>query len=431
MPSSLFTRIVALVLATVAVAQLINMLLLATLAPAPPRTVPVDSLARLIEARDLDALILRRVPSRPLGDADETPTARQLRDALAAELRLEPDDVWVEPGPVQGNRQVSIPDAEGASRLAFIGPFRVALRDAEGGWQLIEPRDQGLFDNRERRFILLFLLSALAMLPAAWAFARRLAEPIEQFADAAERLGRDPTAAPPAIEGPAEVGRAAEALAGMQARLQAYVADRTRMLAAIAHDLRTPLTRLQFRLESLPDGPARTGMSRDIAEMEAMVAATMNLARMESEAGKRQRLELGSLVERVAEDMAMVGRKVSAEAPDALIVEGDPVALRRLIQNLLDNGETYGGRAHARAWRDGDTAVIDVDDEGPGLPPEEMARVFEPFYRLEASRNRATGGTGLGLAVVRSSARAHGGDVTLENRPEGGLRARVRLPLAP
>lgn len=431
MPSSLFTRIVALVLATVAVAQLINMLLLATLAPAPPRTVPVDTLARIIEARDLAVLIVRRVPSRPPGDADETATAQRLRDALAAELGRPPEDVWVDPGPVQGNRLVALPDVQGRDRLAFIGPFRVALRDPDGGWQLIEPRDQGLFDNRERRFILLFLLSALAMLPAAWAFARRLAQPIEQFADAAERLGRDPTAPPPAIDGPAEVGRAADALAGMQARLQAYVADRTRMLAAIAHDLRTPLTRLQFRLESLPDGPARTGMSRDVAEMEAMVAATMNLARMESEAGKRQRLELGSLVERVAEDMAMVGRKVSADCADTLIVEGDPVALRRLIQNLLDNGEAYGGRAHARAWRDGDSAVIDVEDEGPGLPPEEMARVFEPFYRLESSRSRATGGTGLGLAVVRSSARAHGGDVTLENRPEGGLRARVRIPLAP
>jgi signal transduction histidine kinase len=164
--------------------------------------------------------------------------------------------------------------------------------------------------------------------------------------------------------------------------------------------------------------------------MEAMVQSTLGLARADSQPVERQRLELGSLVEKAAEDLAVTGRKVSAEALDTLIVDGDPVGLRRLFTNLLDNGETYGKRAHARAWRDGEMAMVDVLDEGPGLPPGEEERVFEPFYRVERSRSRETGGTGLGLSVARSIARLHGGDVVLSNRKGKGLCARVTLPIA-
>jgi signal transduction histidine kinase len=202
------------------------------------------------------------------------------------------------------------------------------------------------------------------------------------------------------------------------------------MLGAIAHDLRTPLTRLAFRLESL-DEADRVRLRADVAEMEAMVQSTLGLARADSQPVQRQRLELGSLVEKAAEDLAVTGRKVSAEALDRLVVDGDPVGLRRLFTNLLDNGESYGRQAHARAWRDGAMAVVDVLDEGPGLPAGEEEKVFEPFYRLERSRSRGTGGTGLGLSVARSIARLHGGDVVLSNRPGKGLRARVTLPITP
>jgi signal transduction histidine kinase len=215
----------------------------------------------------------------------------------------------------------------------------------------------------------------------------------------------------------------------MQQRLQAYVTDRTQMLGAIAHDLRTPLTRLAFRMEALNEGD-RAKLQADVAEMEAMVQSTLGLARADSQPVERQRLELGSLVEKAAEDLAVTGRKVSAEAQDTLVVDGDPVGLRRLFTNLLDNGETYGKSAHAHAWREGAYAIVDVLDEGPGLPPGEEERVFEPFYRLERSRSRGTGGTGLGLPVARSIARLHGGDVVLTNRPGGGLRARVTIPIA-
>lgn len=421
-------------LATVAVAQLINLLLLASLSQAPSRATPIYALGIAIKAGNDPGFLYRSIPAQPRRDPDDGPAAAMLAEELARELGRAPDDIVVDLGPVQNGKlvQVFVKRAGQAPepKPALLGHFRVAVRrDGGSGWLLVEPRDSGLFDSRERRFLLLFLLSALAMLPAAWAFARRLALPFEQLADAAERLGRDPNAPPPSIEGPAEVGRAADAFRQMQARLQAYVADRTKMLGAIAHDMRTPLTRLAFRLESVGE-PKRSAMAADIAEMEAMVAATMGLVRAEAQPADRQRLELGSIVEKVADDMALIGRPVSAQVEGMLVVDGDPAALRRLFTNLFENGISYGKRVSARAWRDGDMAVVDIDDEGPGIPPGEAERVFEPFYRLETSRSRETGGIGLGLSLVRSTARAHGGDVVLANRPQGGLRARVTLPLA-
>jgi signal transduction histidine kinase len=428
-PSSLFTQIFALVLATVAVAQLINLALLAALPPDPPRIVPVSQLATAIRTGNEQALQFRRLPTAPFTAGRAGPGAARMEADLARQLGRSPADVAIDMSEVQGRKVVEYyPAGSATPEPALQGQFRIAIHDTDG-WLLVEPADQRLFATRERQFLLLFLMSALAMLPIAWTFARRLARPFERFADAAEALGRDPRAPPPEVRGPAEVERAADALRQMQKRLQAYVTDRTQMLGAIAHDLRTPLTRLAFRLEALADGD-RDGLRADVAEMEAMVQSTLGLARADSVAVERQRLELGSLVEKAAEDLAVTGRRVSAEALDTLVVEGDPVGLRRLFTNLLDNGETYGKSAHARAWREGGLAVVDVLDEGPGLPPGEEERVFEPFYRLERSRSRGTGGTGLGLSVARSIARLHGGDVVLSNRPGGGLRARVTIPVA-
>jgi signal transduction histidine kinase len=428
-PSSLFTQIFALVLATVAIAQLINLALLAALPPDPPRVVPVSELATAIRVGDERALRIRRLPSPPFSPGQAGPGATRMEADLARRLGRSPADVAIDMSEVQGRKVVEYyPAGSTRPEAALQGQFRIAIHDTDG-WLLVEPADQRLLATRERQFLLLFLLSALAMLPIAWTFARRLAQPFESFADAAEAIGRDPRAPAPEVRGPAEVERAADAFRQMQKRLQAYVTDRTQMLGAIAHDLRTPLTRLAFRLEALDEGD-REKLRADVQEMEAMVQSTLGLARADSQPVERQRLELGSLVEKAAEDLAVTGRKVSAEALDTLIVDGDPVGLRRLFTNLLDNGETYGKRAHARAWRDGEMAMVDVLDEGPGLPPGEEERVFEPFYRVERSRSRETGGTGLGLSVARSIARLHGGDVVLSNRKGKGLCARVTLPIA-
>jgi signal transduction histidine kinase len=428
-PSSLFTQIFALVLATVAIAQMINLVLLVLLPPDPPRTVPVTALADAILTRNQKALSFHRLPVAPFQPAKSGPGAERVEAELASLIGRIPAEVARDMPDVQGRKFLELyPRAGGEPVSAIQGHFRVAVRERDG-WLLAEPRDQRLFATRERQFLLLFLLSALAMLPIAWIFARRLADPFERFAEAAERLGRDPRATPPDVDGPAEIERAAQAIQQMQRRLQAYVTDRTQMLGAIAHDLRTPLTRLAFRLESLPEAD-RILLAGDLAEMEAMARSTLSLARADSRPASRQRLDLGSLAEQAADDLAMTGRRITAEASDMLVVDGDPGELKRLLTNLMENGETYGTDVRVRAWRDGGIAVVDIDDRGPGIPQGELERVFEPFFRLELSRSRETGGTGLGLAVARSIARAHGGDVTLSNRDGGGLRARMTIPLA-
>lgn len=433
-PSALFTRIFALVLATVAVVQLIGVSLLATLPPEPPAALSLSQLARAVAGRDETLLLITPVPQPPAPDPDEARAAHLLAGDLARTLGLPADAVRLDLAAIQNGKLVQTVQPGRAGRrpsveLALTGHFRLAIRDGDDGWLLMEPRDRTLLASRDRRYLLLFLASALAMLPLVWLVSRRLAAPFAQFADAAERLGRDPAAPLPDIDGPAEVRRAAGAFALMQQRLQAYVTDRTEMMAAIAHDLRTPLTRLAFRIEALE--PARRDpMAADIAEMAAMLDATLDFARTAGAPAERRRLDLGALLEQVADGLAEIGRPVSAQAPAGLVVEADPLALRRLFANLFDNGVKYGGRVHAHAQpRDG-MAVIAFDDEGPGVPEADLARLFDPFQRLETSRSRATGGTGLGLSVVRSIARGHGGDAMLENRAGGGLRAVVQLPLA-
>jgi signal transduction histidine kinase len=214
----------------------------------------------------------------------------------------------------------------------------------------------------------------------------------------------------------------------MQDRLRRYVQDRTAMIGAVAHDLRTPLTRLRFRVEGAPE-PLRSKMTADMEQMDAMLTATMAFVRDATKTGERRKLELSSLVESIADEMSETGADVEAEASESVVVEGDPIALRRMVSNLLENAVKFGERARARVYAEDGSAVIEVEDDGPGLSPADQERVFEPFFRGEPSRSRETGGAGLGLAVVRSVARAHGGDAVLENRPEGGLRARARLPI--
>jgi signal transduction histidine kinase len=223
-----------------------------------------------------------------------------------------------------------------------------------------------------------------------------------------------------------------QAVAAMHARLASHAEGRTTMLAAIAHDLGTPLSRLAFRCEALPDA-ARERAASDIAEMRGLIAAALSFARDES-ADATARLDLGSLLESLADDLADGGTAVTVapgqhDPRPRAIVRGDPVALRRAFANLLENAVRYGERA-ALSWRaDGRKVEVWIDDEGPGVDPATVERLFEPFVRGDPSRNRATGGTGLGLAIVRSIVTRHGGEVVLENGPSGA-RARVTLPLA-
>ena len=339
------------------------------------------------------------------------------------------------PGPDPGRAGPEGPGGPGGpgpgprfeERVLF-APFQVAVRQPDGSWLVARPQPSFQLNSWQGQLLITLMLSIIAITPLAWLFARRLAAPISAFATAAERLGRDPRASPLEVGGSSEVMAAAEAFNRMQERLRRYVEDRTAMVGAIAHDLRTPLTRLRFRIEAAPD-EIRAKLAADIDQMDAMISATLGFVRDATRAGPREKLELSSLVESVLDEAAETGADAMALASERLVIEGDPVALRRLAANLVGNALKYGLRARGRVFTEDGEAVIEIEDDGPGIPSEDQERVFEPFYRGEPSRSRETGGAGLGLAVVRSVARAHGGDVVLRNRSGGGLTARVTLPL--
>lgn len=308
-----------------------------------------------------------------------------------------------------------------------IAPFKIGLLQTDGSWLVVESR-QSFPTPWQQRVLLWLAITASLCVPLAWAYARWLAAPIRRFAEAADRLGGDPSASELEVSGPAEVRVAGEAFNRMQERLQRYIENRTTIVGAVAHDLRTPLARMRFLLET-PTEDLRARLAREIDEMDAMVGATMAFVRDSTAKAARSDMDLPSLLESLADDAAEEGHNVRTGELASAVVHGDPVGLRRLFDNLIRNGVKFADEVTLELRIEEGEAIVEVIDNGPGLPPYDLERVFEPFYRGEASRNRETGGIGLGLAVVRSIARAHGGDAVLVNRSSGGLICRVRLPL--
>ena len=274
---------------------------------------------------------------------------------------------------------------------------------------------------------LLALLAVVVALASAWAV-RRMTRPLKDLAAAADGLARDLDQPPLEEKGPQEVQRAARSFNAMQRALRAYLETRAQALAGVSHDLRLPLTRLRLRLEQLPENEARAAMQRDIEEMDAMVGGTLDYLRAGSDTEQAVKLNLVALLEGLAEDAEATGAKVGLRGTAAPLT-ARPQALRRCLANLIDNACRYGGGAVDVTLADGAEAVeIRIEDRGPGIPAEEGERVFEPYVRLEASRARHTGGAGLGLAIARAIARAHGGEVTLAPREGGGTTASLTLP---
>ena len=358
--------------------------------------------------------------------------------------RLDHSAIMAEVGEVLARRGIPSPEGSGdvrvvtagggpqrftvtADRLTF-APFSASVRLDDGRWATVEP-PRGLIDPWQMRLLIALGITALLLAPLVWLMARRLTRPIRQFAEAAKRLGADPDAPPLVPSGPSEVRTAIGAFNDMQASIRGHMRQRTQTIAAIAHDLRTPLTRLRFRAEQAPDA-LRDRMAADVEEMDGLIGQAMAFVRGEVQAERRERLDLAHLAADCAAGFAETGAAVTFAGDTSLPVEGDPAALRRAVANLIDNALKFGDAARVGAIRSGDSAVLTIADDGPGLPEAELETVFEPFQRGERSRNRQTGGAGLGLAVARQAARAAGGDVVLTNRPGGGLEARLSLPLA-
>jgi signal transduction histidine kinase len=251
---------------------------------------------------------------------------------------------------------------------------------------------------------------------------------LKALADAAEELGKDINRPPLEEKGPLEVMRAARAFNTMQSRLAGYIRDRMRVLAAMSHDLKTPVTRLRLRSELLDDAQLRAKFTADLQEMEAMVASTLDFMRgMESGEAARP-VDIMALLESLQADMAEMGGKVIIHGQSFAPYPGQPQALKRCLANLVDNAIKYGGSATVVVDDSEGRLQLRISDEGPGLAPEELEKVFEPFYRVEGSRNRDSGGSGLGLTIARNIAQSHGGSLILRNRAAGGLEAVLVLP---
>lgn len=272
------------------------------------------------------------------------------------------------------------------------------------------------------------LLTGGLMILIAGLTLRRITRPLRGLAEAADRLGRGEAVPDLPETGPDEVAHTARAFNLMQARVRRFVSDRTRMLAAMSHDLRTPLTALRLRAEFVDDEETRDRLVGTIDEMSRMAEATLAFARDDAQTEETRPTDLSALVRAVADDFSDLGEDVVVEGPEKLEARVRPVALRRAVRNLVENAIRYGVRAEIALARVADGVEIRVADRGPGIPEDRIEEVFEPFTRLETSRSQETGGVGLGLSTARSIVRAHGGELLLRNRPEGGLVATIRLP---
>ena len=305
--------------------------------------------------------------------------------------------------------------------------INVRMRDGEQlRLQIFPPPTTVLNKVPDFRMIIALFLCTITLL--AYMVARMTTRPLKQLAQAAKDLGNDINHPPLALAGASEIRQASAAFNAMQARIRQHIFQRTQMLAAITHDLQTPLTRLRLRLEKVRDDELQQRLVGDLSAMQAMVSEGLDLARSMDTSETMQALDLDSLLGSVCCDATDAGQEVEVRGSVNRALMGRPMALRRALVNLIDNAVKYGARATVSVDSAGGRSRIRIRDQGPGIALSEQARVFEPFYRIETSRSRESGGTGLGLTIARNIAEQHGGSISLANHPDGGLEVTLTLP---
>ena len=393
----------------------------------PPRfTDPQSRPPGVISRGATNFVIVRRTDGASSSEADGRSTVGRSPDSGPAT----PNTMQGDGSPAKGALRIDTTTRQFtilADRVTF-DPFAASVQLRDGRWATVEP-PRDLIAPWQMRILFSMLVSMLVLAPVVWFLAQRITRPIRAFAEAAERLGADPDAEPLPARGPTEVRTAIAAFNEMQDAIRGHIRKRTQTVAAIAHDLRTPLTRLRFRAEQAPEA-LRDRMAGDIEEMDALIAQAMAYVRGETPPERLEPLDLNALAKACAAGFAETGVDVAFKGRSRLNVVGDPAGLKRAVSNLIDNAVKFGGAARVSTGIADGMATVTVEDDGPGLDEAELEAVLEPFVRGEQSRNRETGGAGLGLAVARQAARASGGDLVLSNRPEGGLSARLSLPLA-
>jgi len=307
---------------------------------------------------------------------------------------------------------------------------RTEVRLRDGRWARFDSELEPAATGLPWRLALTLAILLAAVLVLSYVAVRWVTRPLHVLAQAADALGRDIKRPALPEHGPLEIRQAARAFNTMQARLVRFIEDRTRVLAAMSHDLKTPITRMRLRAELLDDEELRHRFESDLKEMEAMVTHTLEFMRGLGGNEPRQAVDVNALLETLQSDNEAMGRSIRIEGQANSPYVGVVSLLRRCLGNLLDNAATYGGSATVVVEDTPQCLTVRVLDEGPGMPEGELEQVFEPFYRLEASRSRETGGTGLGLTIARNIAQTHGGNIALRNRPKGGLEAVLTLPRA-
>jgi signal transduction histidine kinase len=308
-------------------------------------------------------------------------------------------------------------------------PYMLAVQLHDGSWLVfsVMKRTWGLPWTERWAVWLCFLAVAIAIVTAF--AARRFSRPIEQLAAAVRQFALNPRAPPIAETGPKELQQVIRTFNAMQAQIQKFVAYRTMMLAAISHDLRTPLTRMRLRGEFIEDQDQQARLFRDVDEMQNMVDEALAFFRDDATAEETTSFDLPHILLTIANDFADQDVDVGYAGPAHAVYRGRPFALKRAFTNLIDNAAKYGKAPEMELSGEEHALIVAIRDRGPGIPPDALDNVFRPYYRVDKSRNRTTGGVGLGLTVAQATIQGHGGEIVLENRTDGGLEARISLPM--
>jgi len=347
------------------------------------------------------------------GEHDHSPLAQALKQtALGKQL------LWVRVTPAAEAETNSPMHQQSIAVAVRVSDTRVLLYSGKLSGRNLGKPPAAIWIDIAVRLVVVVLIALL--------FTRWLVNPLKRLAEQANKLGPDLGAKPMVETGSIEVRESARAFNSMQARISMLLEERTRMLTAISHDLRTPITRVLLRLEMSAATPERDRSIADLSQLTAMINDTLRYVRSDAIAPPAQVLNLSELIAECVEGMDK--RQITVHADAAQWVLGKALSLQRMAVNLIDNAVRYGRAATVRIYTSKDRCVLEVSDDGPGIPESELERVFEPFYRLDKSRNADSGGTGLGLSIARDVVLAHGGEIRLRNRATGGLCVTVTLP---
>ncbi|VAW17441.1 hypothetical protein MNBD_ALPHA11-2230 [hydrothermal vent metagenome] len=359
--------------------------------------------------------------------ADEKTNSRTLEVQKAIGEHLDPNENRIIRIRDMGMQPLVLNNADGSENIAMV---MVSMTLPDQSWLNFVVPLRAPTPLWTLRYILSMAVMLIAIAGFSAIVVHQLTRPLARFASASKKLGVDMHSKDIPEKGAMEIRQASKAFNQMHRRIKRFVEDRTQMIAAISHDLGTPISRMRLRAEFVDDEEQRQKMLADLSDMEKMVSDTLSFARDEAILEPMVKVDFRALLQRVCDDIGDSGYDIKFAIGDVVIpYECRPTAMRRALSNLIENAAKYGKIAHVNLVGDCPCIILRIDDEGPGIPQHLHEEIFEPFFRIENSRSRDTGGTGLGMTVARSVIRAHGGDISLQNRKEGGLRMEIKLPV--